>query len=80
MKVIANDEYLISVKLIDGRKQHFQSITMNNITSEFTLVNLTSATNEVKISDPSNAELQQCSVPTSVGGHVDVLCEVRNDP
>ena len=77
MKVVANDEYLISVNRVDGRKQHFQGVTMDRITSEFPLVNLTAATDEVKRSDPSNTALQKCSVPPSVGGHVDVLGGIK---
>ena len=77
LKVVANDEYLISVKRADGRKQHFQGVTMDNITSEFPMVNLEAATAEVKNSDPSNSALQKCSVPPSVGGHVDVLGGIK---
>ena len=73
LKVMANDEYLISVKRFDGRMQHFQGVTMDTITTEFPQVNLEKATCEVKQSDPTNIALQNCSVPPSVGGEVDVL-------
>ena len=73
MRTMANEEYLISVKRADGRMQHFQGITLDNITTEFPLVDLQAATADVKKSDPANNELQKCSVPPSVGGHVDVL-------
>ena len=73
LKVMANEEYLISVKRADGRMQHFQGVTMDNITTEFPNVDLKAATEEVEASDPSNQDLQQCSVPPSVGGNVDVL-------
>ena len=73
LKVMANDEYLISVKRFDGRMQHFQGVTMDTITTEFPQVNLEKATCEVKQSDPTNTALQNCSVPPSVGGEVDVL-------
>ena len=73
LKVLASDEYLISVKREDGRMQHFQGVTMDTITTEFPEVNLEKATAEVLLSDPNNVALQKCSVPPSVGGEVDVL-------
>ena len=72
-KVIANAEYLISVQRKDGRKQHFQGVTMDRITSDFPIVNLETAVADVKKSDQDNQILQACSVPPQVGGSVDVL-------
>ena len=42
-KIIAKDEYVISVRRVDGRTQHFQGVTMDQITSEFPEINLEAA-------------------------------------
>ena len=75
-KVMANAEYVISVKREDGRKQHFQGVTMDKITSVFPIVNLETAVADVKKSDVENQILQACAVPPTVGGSVDVLVGV----
>ena len=72
-KITAKDEYIISVRRVDGRTQHFQGVTMDHITSVFPEINLEAAVLDVKKSDPTNKPLQKCSVPPSVGGEVDVL-------
>ena len=71
--IMADAEYLISVKRDDGRLQHFQGLTLNNITSKFPSINVEKAVQDVKASDPKNQMLQECSVPKMVGGDVDVL-------
>ena len=73
IKVVAHNEYLISVPRADKRMQHFQGVTVDNITTEFPIMNLETATAELKEADINNDELQGCFVPPSVGGHVDVL-------
>ena len=60
-KVMANAEYVISVKREDGRKQHFQGVTMDKITSDFPIVNLETAVADVKKSDFENQLLQACA-------------------
>ena len=44
LQVMANNEYIFTVKRNDNRVQHFQAVTMDSITSEFPFINLEAAT------------------------------------
>ena len=72
-RVQANSEWVVLLDREDGRKQIVQALTVDRVTTDFPMMNLTEAVNDVKKDDPNNSVLQQCSLPSAVGGSVDIL-------
>ena len=72
-RIQANSEWVVLLDREDGRKQIVQALTVDRVTTDFPMMNLTEAVNDVKKDDPNNSVLQQCSLPSAVGGSVDIL-------
>ena len=72
-RVIAHSEWICSMDREDGRKQLVQGLTVDKVTSDFPMIDISTAVREVQSSDPTNAALQACKLPPSVGGSVDIL-------
>ena len=51
---------------------------MKQSTCEFPMFDLTKAIQDVKADDPSNELLQNCRLPSSIGGEVDCLMGTMN--
>ena len=77
MQTAANDEWLVAVPRTDGRKQLIQGLTVNKITSDFPSINIETAVQDIKQSDPSNTILQQCKLPPVAGGCVEMLIGIK---
>ena len=73
----ADEEWLVQLDRIDGKKQLVRGVTMNQITCDFPIMDTTEAVKEVKASDQENTFLQACKVPETAGGKVDVLLGIR---
>ena len=72
-KVQALSEWVVLLDRDDGRKQIVQGLTVNRVTSDFPMIDLTEAVNAVKNDAGDNSVLQRCSLPPAVGGSVDIL-------
>ena len=72
-RVQANSEWVVVLDREEGRKRIVQGLTVDKVITDFPMMNLTEAVNDVKNDDPNNSVLQQCSLPSSVGGSVDIL-------
>ena len=51
--------------------------SMNKVTADFPMYNVSKAVQEVKDDDPSNKLLQKCRVPDIIGGEVDCLMGIK---
>ena len=75
--VWANHEWACQIKTSGGSREILLGLTVDKITSKFPLVSLAEAELDLKCSDPNNKELQDLSVPTVVGGEVDILLGIQ---
>ena len=71
--VTVNDEYKVTMGLIDGTRQVLEGWTMKKITDTLPRVSLQAAENEIKSSQPENEELQSLHCEPEIGGDVDAL-------
>ena len=72
-KIKVLDEWACLLDRTDGSKQVVQGVAVNKITTEFPMINVSSAVNEVKNDNPGDSELQKLKIPKLVGGEPDVL-------
>ena len=70
---MAHSEWICSMDREDGGKQLVQGLTVDRVTSDFPMIDISQAVTEVQSSDPTNTILQSCKLPPSVGGSVDIL-------
>ena len=77
LHTMAEDEWVVLMPRVDGRKQLVQGLTVPTITCDFPLIPLDAAIADIKNDNPSNAELQNCKVPPLAGGVVDVLLGIK---
>ena len=73
----AEDEWLVQVNRVDGKKQIVQGVTMKQITCDFPAIDTTEAVAEVKGSNKEDKSLQSCMVPKIAGGTVHVLLGIQ---
>merc|ERR1711940_185898 len=71
------DEWMCLVPRVDNRLQAVRYHSMNKVTGDFPLYDVTKAVNEVKADDPMNQLLQNCRVPEIIGGEVDCLMGIK---
>ena len=71
--VKVNDEYMVTMSLVDGTRQILQGWTMDRITDTLPFVDLRQAEADIKASQPGNTNLQSLHCQPQVGGEVDVL-------
>ena len=76
-KVMAHGEWVCSMDRLDGRKQLVQGLTVDKVTSTFPLIDISEAVKEVQNNDPNNRLLQDCKLPQSIGGAVDILLGIK---
>ena len=69
----ANDQWLVALDTVEGAKQLVYGLTVDNVTAEFPLTNLSAAVKEIQEDKPGDQFLQSCSIPTQAGGQVDIL-------
>ena len=63
LTTVALDEWLVQIPRTDGRNQLVQGLTVPQVTSEFPMISLQSAVEEIKGADTANQSLQNCKVP-----------------
>ena len=73
----AGDEWLVHLERVDGRKQALRGLTLNQITGNSPQFKIEKAAAAVKADKPDDLILQQCCVPSIVGGTVDVLIGIQ---
>ena len=73
----AGDEWLVHLERVDGRKQALRGLTLTQITGNSPQFNIERAAAAIKADKPDDMILQQCSVPSVVGGSVDVLIGIQ---
>ena len=73
----ADDEWLVHLDRVDGRKQQLRGLTLDQITASSPKFNIEEATKAVKADKPENKTLQSCSLPKVVGGTVDILIGIQ---
>ena len=71
--VKVNDEFMVTVSLVDGTRQIMEGWSIDRITDALPFVDLREAEREIKASQPDNKELQQLQCPPHIVGEVDVL-------
>ena len=71
--VYAKQEWIVRALRKDGRVQLIKGFTMDQCTAPMPMFTTEQAVKEIKSSDPTNLELQNCKVPSEVGGVVDVI-------
>ena len=67
-EITAKQEWIVKLKIKDGNYQLVQTLTMDTVCSPMAVVNTGRAVSELKESDQDNMALQNCCVPTQVGG------------
>ena len=73
----AQDEWIVHLDRIDGKKQELRGVTLDQITANSPKFNIEEATKAVKADNPEDCILQSCSLPTIVGGKVDILIGIQ---
>ena len=73
INVTVNDEYSVTMGLVDGTRQVFEGWTMKTITDTLPFVNVESAVDEIKADGSNNPILQKLECQPTIGGDVDVL-------
>ena len=68
IKTKANDEWLVSVETVEGKRQLIQGLTVDKVTADFPVVDIQIAASEVKRDRPTDRLLQSCQVPKHAGG------------
>ena len=69
----AQDEWLVYLDRVDGRKQLLRGVTLPTITGPSPIFDIEQATRELKEDKPHDPAVQNLSVPKCVGGEVDIL-------
>ena len=69
---MVNDEWMCTIKLLDGTRQVLEGWDVNKITAALPYINMEQAEADVKASNTDDNELQELGVQP-VGGDVDIL-------
>ena len=72
-QIKVGDEWACLLDLVDGKRQVVQGVAVDKITSDFPMVKLGEAEEELKKSDVNNTKLQCLRIPHEAGGEADVL-------
>ena len=71
------DEWMVLVPLANGKTQSMRCHSMTRVTADFPKLDTTKAVAEVKRAQPNNRKLQECRVPTLIGGEIDCLMGIK---
>ena len=71
------DEWMVLVPRADGKMQAVRCYSMNQVTCNFPAYHLAGAVEAVKSDAPENELLQNCKLPSSIGGEVDCLLGIK---
>ena len=74
---MADEEWLVQLNRVDGKKQLVRGVTLSQITCNFPPINTTDAVREIINSDKQNEFLRSCKVPKIAGGTVDLLLGIK---
>ena len=75
--LMGGDSWACQPMLTNGKREVWIGIEVDQITTDFPMVDLREATNEIKASKPNDPELQRLVVPEFVGGEVHVLLGIQ---
>ena len=75
--VFGGDCWACQPMMTSGKREVWIGIEVDQITTDFPMVNLLEATDEIKMSQPDNTALQNLIVPEIVGGEVHVLLGIQ---
>jgi hypothetical protein len=67
------DKWMVLIPRADHMMQAVRCHSMNKVTEDFPMYNVTKVVQEVKNDDPCNKILWNCRVPGIIGGEVDCL-------
>ena len=76
-RIEAKQEWILKLKKKDGNYQLVQTLTMDTVCAPMPIVNTSQAVAELKQSDLTNSILQNCRVPSEIGGNVDIILGIR---
>ena len=71
--VVVNDEWQTSLPLRDGSRQVVEGFTVNQVTANLPIVDLSMAVKDVKADKPDDEKLQNLNVQMFAGGECDIL-------
>ena len=71
------DEWMVLLPRVDGKMQAVRGYSMTKVTCDFPEIDLTRAVRAVKEDAPDNQVLQNCKLPSKVGGEVDCLLGIK---
>ena len=71
------DEWMVLVPRADGKMQAVRCHSMNQVTCNFPMYDLTDAVRAVKEDAPNSELLQNCKLPGIIGGEVDCLLGIK---
>ena len=74
--VRVNNEWMTSIKMVDGTRAVLEGCSMDNITAPLPLTNTLTAEMELKSSHPADNNLQSLKSCPVIGGEVDILMGV----
>ena len=74
--VRVNNEWMTSIKMVDGTRAVLEGCSMDNITAPLPLTNTLTAEMELKSSNPADNILQSLKSCPVIGGEVDILMGV----
>ena len=74
---LTKDEWMVLVPRADGKMQAVRCHSMNQVTCNFPMYDLSSAVKAVKEDAPGNKMLQSCRLPSTIGGEVDCLLGIK---
>ena len=77
VQVMANDAWMVKVKMSDGACHVLEGLSVDRVTSNFPTVQLSDAVKAVKASKPQDKEIQNVKIPDVVGGEVDILLGIK---
>ena len=71
------DEWMVLIPSADNKMQAVRCHSMNKVTEDFPMYNVTKAFQEVKADDPLNKLLHNSRVPEIIRGEVDCLMGIK---
>ena len=75
--LVGGDSWACQPRTTSGNREILIGIEVEQITTEFPIIDLTEATADLKNSNPHNPKLQTLKPPAMVGGHVDILLGIQ---
>ena len=73
----AHDQWLVALDMEDGNKQLVSGLTVDAVTADFPMIDLSEAVQEVKDHKPQDKFLQSCTLPKVAGGSTDILLGIK---